>query len=169
MHNLKSAILILSLLAGASAAGAQTVRHSMVPRDRFLLQDVGEVQVSPDGTRVAFTVVTSDVATNEVKTRLMIQPLPDGQPTDVPVPDSPANLRWSPDGSRLAFIASKDNRAAIWTLEPATGAVHQVSDYDRGNSFLSEATSWLAWSPDGHYLAIGFHRLRSNVLANTIF
>ncbi len=153
MPSLTSAISTLLILASASTLSAQTVRRSMTPRDRFALQEVGEVQVSPDGSRVAFTVDTSDVSTNEVKTRVVLQSLPDGQPTTVPLPGSPSNLRWSPDGSRLAFIASKDQKAFVWTLEVASGNVHQVSSYDRSNSFLSKAGNSLAWSPDGRSLA----------------
>ena len=39
--------------------------------------------------------------------------------------------------TRVAFIASRDGKSGIWVLDAATKTVARVSDYDRGNSFVS--------------------------------
>lgn len=148
------AVAVALMLSVESGATAQTTRRPMTLADRFDLQDIGEVQIAPDAARIAFTVSTSDLAANNVRTRLMTMARSGGTPADVPsAPDGPGNLRWSPDGTRLAFIGSRDGKAGVWVLDAGSGAVTRVCDYERGNSFLSKAGSALAWSPDGRQLA----------------
>jgi len=55
---------------------------------------------------------------------------------------------WSPDGSRLAFLASTDlGPADIWVVQAdGTGAVNLTNDEDPG------AYAWVRWSPDGSRL-----------------
>lgn len=147
------AVAVALTLSFESGATAQTSRRPMTLADRFDLQDIGEIQIAPDATRIAFTVSTSDLAVNKVRTRLMTMIGSGGTPSDVAAPDGPSNLRWSPDGTRLAFFGSRDGKAGVWVLDAGSGAVTRVCDYERGNSFLSKAGSALAWSPDGKQLA----------------
>src|SRR5437762_5123733 len=63
----------------------------------------------------------------------------------------PADLRWSPDGTRLAFSideppAGAERHTHLWTYEHATGEVRQFT-----NSSKSEHRP--RWSPDGGRLA----------------
>jgi dipeptidyl aminopeptidase/acylaminoacyl peptidase len=56
----------------------------------------------------------------------------------------------SPDGSRVAFVRVTVNEkkdgynTAIWTVSPATGEVHQLTNGTRDST--------PRWSPDGQYL-----------------
>jgi dipeptidyl aminopeptidase/acylaminoacyl peptidase len=112
----------------------------------YLLRDLGELQVSPDSATLVFTVSTRD----RPRARLMKMPARGGTPVEIAgAPEGASNLRWSPDGRRLAFLA----RDAVWTLDASTGATTRVCGYERSNAFLSKAGSMLAWSPDGASLA----------------
>lgn len=56
----------------------------------------------------------------------------------------PRSLKYSPDGSQLAFGGEIDGDKATWVFEPATGDLRKVHD---------ERFAWLSWSPDGLSIA----------------
>jgi Tol biopolymer transport system component len=53
--------------------------------------------------------------------------------------------RWSPDGSRIAFISNRGGKVDIWTIEPDGSGLEQLT-YE-GNSIIP------VWSADGSQLA----------------
>jgi len=141
----------LALVCGAVATAAT---RPVAPADLFGVRDIGELQVSPDGRTVALTVVTTDLAANRVLAQLMTIGSGGGQPVPIAgVPDNPSSLRWSPTGTRLAFVAADGTGNAVFVWDSASGRVQRVCDYGRGNSFQSKAGNVLAWSPDAKRLA----------------
>ena len=74
---------------------------------------------------------------------------PDGSDV-IRLTDDPAGefmARWSPDGSRIAFVREGDLRAgsyeAVYTMLPDGTDVRRISSGDGGSDF------WPSWSPDG--------------------
>ena len=65
------------------------------------------------------------------------------------LPRGASNLRWSPDGKRLAFLRAD----AVWVMNWETKRVTRVSAYGQSNAYLAHAGNRLAWSPDGQWLA----------------
>jgi dipeptidyl aminopeptidase/acylaminoacyl peptidase len=142
-----------SRLAAASPAPAPSAA-GLAPADQFAIKDIGEIRVSPDGATMVYSVTTTDVSTNSSMSRLMKIPAAGGQPAELPgVPAGASNVRWSPDSSRIAFIATVAARSGIWVYDMTSEALTRVSDYDRTNRFVSKAGNALAWSPDGKQLA----------------
>jgi dipeptidyl aminopeptidase/acylaminoacyl peptidase len=146
----------LALLTALIALGTHAARAQgrvFQPADITAFADVAEAEISPDGTAVAVVTTTPHLDGNATASRLVLVG-GDGRTHEPPgLPDRPNHVRWSPDGSRLAFFGSQDGSAGIWTLHVPSGAVARVSNYDRSNSFISKAGNWLAWSPDGTRLA----------------
>ena len=54
--------------------------------------------------------------------------------------------RWSPDGSRIAFLSNRSGSNQIWTIEVAGGESTRLTD-------LPEPVTGFSWSPDGSALA----------------
>lgn len=119
-------------------------------RDLCALQFVGDPQVSPDGTQVAFVVTTIDEKADEYRSRIWLvatdgggtpRPLTSGEKADT----AP---RWSPDGQRLAFLSTRGGKPQLYLLDLAGGEARKVTD-------LQEGAGEPVWSPNGRRIAFG--------------
>jgi dipeptidyl aminopeptidase/acylaminoacyl peptidase len=54
-----------------------------------------------------------------------------------------ANVRFSPDGSHLAFTNTKDDGIELWVADTATGATRRVSGSDRLNAATGDPCDWV--------------------------
>lgn len=121
----------------------------MQPADIARTTSVADPAVSPDGTRVAFTVSRVDLTANRYRSAVWLADV-DGGRAPFPVtsgehPDSAP--RWSTDGRRLAFTRSVDGRGGLWVL-PVDGPGEAVRVCER-----AEAVEAPVWSPDGSRIA----------------
>lgn len=138
--------------AGQTPSVARGQRLSI--EDALGLRDITDVQVSPGGETTIVTVAWADLEGNRPRSQVMRVPARGGAPAALPgLPDGVSQVRWSPDGSRLAFFGMRDGSEAVWTYDMAASTLSRVCDYARGNGVLSMAADWLAWSPDGRRLA----------------
>src|SRR6476661_2270524 len=125
----------LALLAISAGAFAQ---RPFTAADTVAVHNPGELSVSPVGKVVLFSV----------DGELLRVAGGEAEPWKA-AGKGAASVRWSPDGSRIAYFREH----ALWTLDVASGKVTRICDYQRSNAFLSKAGNMLAWSPDGRELA----------------
>ncbi|MGH9106394.1 MAG: prolyl oligopeptidase family serine peptidase [Acidimicrobiales bacterium] len=124
-------------------------RVGMLPDDVGGLRHAEDPRVSPDGTRVAFTVVDVDLEANRYRQRVWVGST-DGQVPAQPFSAGPDDhlARWSPDGRRLALCSSPhDGPSQICVIPVASGGERVVL------ASWPEPPTELAWSPDGAQLA----------------
>ena len=148
---LARALAVAATLLSASLAVAQP---RLQPQDLLRLRSVGDVQVSRDGTRVAYTVVNND-APGRPYSQLWIMELASGKTVRVGGDGARGGGPvWSPDSTRVAFsgrigeqsglIVSRADGSAPEFLAPMTGT---------NSSALLNVGSDIAWSPDGRRIA----------------
>ena len=140
---------IRTLLAAATALvvtnGSLPAQRPMTARDLWSLGRVGAPALSPDGRRVAYPVTSYNLETLRSKTDILVVPTAGGSALPLAVTEKGSNSApaWSPDGSQLAFVSSRDGAAQVYVM-PATGgdarAVSKVPDGAGGP---------LVWSRDG--------------------
>lgn len=138
----------LSLLLGLGlcflpvAAPAQSKK--VLDKSTFYdMESVTGPAISPDGKMVVFTRTFTDKMKDQYRSALWISAL-DGSRTRELTGDtySARNPVWSPDGSRIAFIADRDGTNQIHILYMDKGEIAQLTRLEREPADLR-------WSPDG--------------------
>lgn len=122
------------------------VRDRRMPPLSLLARDhhhLGGLQVDPAANRVR------DATTNPPD-GLRLVSSGDGDVTGIETPDGAkvSGVRWSPDGSALAYFAHFDDATHIYVADPGSGESRRVT----GRPVLLTLTTAFDWSADGRYI-----------------
>ena len=142
-----SAAALLAVSVVAQLGYAQTPKPAFKPMDVFDLQWAADPEVSPDGRHIAYVRMGFDVKTDRARGSVWLVGV-DGK-NERPLSGAPTSgsPRWSPDGTRIAYIArAADGSAQLFMYWIASGVSASISNF-------TESPSGLAWSPDGRWLA----------------
>jgi dipeptidyl aminopeptidase/acylaminoacyl peptidase len=141
--------LILPLLGLAACA----LPHSALAQGRPLQVDefigldrVSDPQVSPDGQWVIYAVTVTDIEANGSSTDLWIIPVEGGEPRQIDARRGSRHGRWSPDGSTIAYITTRDGTPQIRLYTVASRRTRRLT-------LLSTGVDGVVWSPTGTHLA----------------
>ena len=142
------------LLAGAIVialsvgAGAQT-KPGLAPADLHKVQSIGNVQLSPDGTHLAYSI-THNERPGRPYSDTWIRDLTSGKVTKL---NGGAGPRWSRDGRWVAYQGRIDEGAGLIVADQNGEAERLVAPIESTNHPLPSAGDTIAWSPDGRSIA----------------
>jgi len=146
----KTAILVftLFLLTFLSQIVYGSAEAKPIAFDDFIrIKRVSDPQISPNGDLIAFVVTEMDKEKNASNSNIWIVPVSGGEPWKLTSsPNADFSPRWSPDGTRIAFISTRSGDPQIWMITLSGGEAWQVSN-------LSTGASGVVWSPTGKHLA----------------
>ncbi|MFN0101625.1 MAG: S9 family peptidase [Bryobacteraceae bacterium] len=135
--------LLLLLLPGCLLAAGLT------PPDLVRMQAVGDVALSPDGRRVAYTVTKQD-GPRRPYSQLFILTLADGATVPLSIgKDDSGSPVWSPDGSRIAYKGKLGEKPGLIVANADGTGKHFLSKLDGTNAPLPSTGKTFDWSPDG--------------------
>src|SRR5450755_401515 len=148
---------VFALAFSASALA----NRGITPEDYFAFQFINDARISPDGRQVAYVLTAIDQKKNRRNSSIWLVAI-DGKsaPRRLTAEGFNSNSpRWSPDGSRLAFLSARNVEApepASSAGTPAEPARPQICILymDGGeaqvSSHLKNGVTVFQWSPDGH-------------------
>ena len=146
MHRIAkpSYIILTSLVTVASSSVAQQPKHVLTFDDFAAVRLVSDPQLAPDGRSLLYALRTTDVEANRRATYTMLAPVATPAsarrfPNDT---TRATEARWSPDGSRVAYVAG----GQLWIADARGAGARQITS-------LAGGASGVMWSPTGTHVA----------------
>ncbi len=108
----------------------------------------GDPQISPAGDRIVYTLAKVDPETKKVKSDIWACDVDGGNARCLTwTGERNSGARWSPDGSRIAFVSDRAGKGGIFVLDAdQPGDAREITRH-------GQALHDLAWSPDGSSIA----------------
>jgi Tol biopolymer transport system component len=139
---------VVSLTTAATLAA-----QPFASADLQQLRSVGDVQLSPDGTRIAYSVQSND-RPGAPYTQIWIRDLNGGATRRLGTDRERARgPRWSPDGRHLAFWGRDGDHESVMIATADGGSMFSVALATGTNHPLPSSGESLAWSPDSRQVA----------------
>ena len=141
---------------GGNAAGEQTIEikdGKFTPEVLLALGRVSDPQVSPDGTRILYSVNYQNVEENKGNADLWVMDI-EGKTPAVQItntPSSESNAVWINEGAMIAFLyrdpAKEDSKTQVWVMKADGSSRKPVSELENG-------VDGFVISPDGQKIIL---------------
>ncbi len=152
MRTAKLSKLAILLAAGslplpAIAAPATGPSRYFTGSDLFNLEWASDPEISPDGRTIAYVRDSNDIMNDNVRRSIWLIDVATGEQRPLLAgPGSYFSPRWSPDGTRLAYVAAEGSSPQLFVRWMASGESARITG-------LPTSPGGIAWSPDGRRLA----------------
>jgi dipeptidyl aminopeptidase/acylaminoacyl peptidase len=142
---IKTFVFLLCYLLFTIQLNAQ--KRNIIFEDILNIHRIDDLALSPDGEWLAFTITIFNNKNQTYDSDIHLVNTMGGSSRQLTTsPGIDKNPHWSPDGSLLAFISTRDGIPQIYTLPMYGGEAQKISDIQTGIiDFI--------WSHDGNYFA----------------
>jgi len=142
--------LLASLVCTVAVAAAPQHRSAPVPLTPEQTLDrrgIGELDFSPDGSRLVFTVTDPPTGSSRARALWLLE-VGSGRLRQLTFSGkSDGAPRWSPDGTSIAFTSDRGGAAQLYRLSLGGGDAEALTD-------RKDAVGAFRWSPDGKRIAL---------------
>jgi dipeptidyl aminopeptidase/acylaminoacyl peptidase len=140
---LAASVAAIALISGTAPAA---LSRPFTQQDLVKLDRVGDPRISPDGKWVTYDLAVLN-AKGVGRSHAIMLISTDGPGAPIKIADG-SNARWSPDGSRIFFIAPASGADQVWSLE-----VHHPKTLEQV-TFLPTDVGSFRIAPDGRTLVV---------------
>jgi len=138
-------VLAASLLLLALPDHAQ--KRAFTIQDYYRIRGIEDLQVSPDGRTVVFTLRTDDLPRAKRARHIWMMDADGTNPRQFTCGEKgESSPIFSPDGKWIAFISSRDGGDNLYIISTSGGEARQLTK-------ISTGVSDPLWSPDGRWIA----------------
>jgi dipeptidyl aminopeptidase/acylaminoacyl peptidase len=128
----------------------------LTPEQTLDRRSIGDVEFSPDGSRLAFTVTDPPKGSSRARA-LWLMEVASGQVRQLTFSGkNDGSPRWSPDGTSTAFTSDRDGAPQLYRLSLRGGDAEKLTEW-------KDAVSAFRWSPDGMRIAVLMAEPKSDV------
>src|SRR2546421_11132297 len=122
-------VLLFALAATCRVASLTAQQRAISDSDLFAFRWVASPQISPDGRRAAYVLVTVNAKHDGYETSLwLVATHGPSPPRRIPSGPHDRAPRWAPHGATLAFLRPTDRHTHLDLLSPAAGEAQQPTD-----------------------------------------
>jgi dipeptidyl aminopeptidase/acylaminoacyl peptidase len=128
---MKLGMLALAATLAGTTLGAVAAPRGFTVEDLVTMERVGSPAVSPDGSRVAYTVRTTDMGKNRGHTDVYVVDLRAANPAPQRLTSDAASStdpEWSPNGDAVYFLSSRSGSGQVWRVPATGGEAVRVTD-----------------------------------------
>ncbi|AMG75940.1 S9 family peptidase [Sphingopyxis granuli] len=143
-----------AIAASASAPAASSETANVQINDLFALRRASDPQLSPDGTRVIFSV-SQPVALGVPQSLIWIGDVAarTAKPWGGGEGVRGGSARWSPDGTRIAYRGRSGDKSGILVANADGSNPQMIAELRGTNELLPGSDDDFLWSPDGKRIA----------------
>ena len=122
-------------------------KHAFTIEDLYKIKNVADPQISPDGKRIVFVITSFDLKNGSSNSDIYLIDSDGSNMRQMTFCEKgDFSPRWSPDGSKLMFVSTRNEGSQIWLLPTDMGEPQQLTHFSVG---ISDPV----WSPNGKYIA----------------
>ena len=144
---LATATVSALLFAGhAYPQEAADQRKPLTPEASISQRSIADLQLSPDGNRLAFVVAEPPKGEHRSRHIWIYDKSATSARQFTASPKSESHPRWSPDGKQLAFLSNRGDQQQIYVMRTDGGEAVALTKGKR-------SVSQFEWSPDGKQIA----------------
>ena len=146
LAKIRSVLFLGAVLLISLSLSAQELPIHLEPMDFFHVQVATDPQISPDGKRIVYVRNSADISSDRRVSNLwIINSAGTGHRALTTGTYSDSSPRWSPDGTRLAFVSDRDGKAQLYVRWMDSGQTAKLTD-------LENPPAGISWSPDSTQL-----------------
>jgi len=126
-------------------------KKRITPEELDNLISVGNPQISPDGSQILYTRKSVKDGINHT-TVWIASTTGSNKPRELTTDGKDGMPRWSPDGTKVAFMRAGESGCQVFTIDMDGGEAQQLTHFPEG--IISE----MKWSSTGSCLAVSFRK-----------
>ena len=136
-----------ALSVPALATPAAAPERYLTGADLFNLEVATDPQISPDGRTIVYVRKSNDIMTDKARSTIWLIDVATGQQRPLLAGSGDYfSPRWSPDGSRLAYVSAQGGSPQLYVRWMGSGESARITG-------LPDSPDSIVWSPDGRRIA----------------